>query len=45
MQIESVALRLTIARGDIHLETEVPVAQHILSRTPVTDDDDTVNED
>lgn len=39
VQIESVALRLAIERGDVHWETGILVAHHVLERTPVIDAD------
>jgi DNA-binding GntR family transcriptional regulator len=44
VQIESIALRLSIERGDLHWETTVLAAHHLLERTPVTTEDGTVNE-
>jgi DNA-binding GntR family transcriptional regulator len=44
VQIESIAMRLAIERGDVKWETTVLAAHHILERTPVTKDDGTVNE-
>jgi DNA-binding GntR family transcriptional regulator len=38
-QIESVALRLAIERGDVRWETEIVAAHHLLERTPVVDAD------
>ena len=37
VQIESVALRLAIERGDVRWETEIVAAHHLLERTPVVD--------
>jgi DNA-binding GntR family transcriptional regulator len=37
VEIETVALRLAIERGDIQWETGVITALHILERTPVAD--------
>jgi DNA-binding GntR family transcriptional regulator len=45
VQIESVALRLAIDRGDIRWETGILTAHHVLERTPVLNDDQTLNED
>jgi DNA-binding GntR family transcriptional regulator len=38
-QIESLALRLAIERGDVQWETEIVAAHHLLDRTPVVDAD------
>jgi DNA-binding GntR family transcriptional regulator len=40
-----VALRLAIERGDVHWETGVLAAHHILERTPVVKDGEMVNEE
>ena len=45
VQIESLALRLAIERGDLQWETGILAAHHRLERTPVTREDGTVNED
>src|ERR1700722_8492801 len=45
IQVESIALRLALERGDLQWETEVLAAHHRLDRTPVTRDDGTVSED
>src|SRR6266704_5000779 len=45
IQIESLALRLAVERGDLHWETGILAAHHRLERTPVTRDDGTVSED
>lgn len=45
VQIESVALRLAIDRGDIRWETGILTAHHVLEHTPVFTDDQTVNEE
>lgn len=45
VQIESVALRLSLKRGDVRWETSVLGAHHLLDRTPVVKEDQTVNED
>jgi DNA-binding GntR family transcriptional regulator len=45
VEIESVALRLAIERGDVHWETGVLAAHHILERTSFVKDDETVNEE
>src|ERR1700722_11465750 len=45
IQVESVALRLALERGDLQWETEVLAAHHRLERTPVTREDGTVSED
>jgi DNA-binding GntR family transcriptional regulator len=45
VQIESVALRLAIDRGDIQWETGILTAYHVLEHTPVLNDDQTINED
>jgi DNA-binding GntR family transcriptional regulator len=39
VEIESVALRLAIERGDVPWETKIVAAHHLLERTPVVDDD------
>ena len=39
VEIESVALRLAIERGDVRWETQITAAHHLLERTPVVDDD------
>src|ERR1700747_2495140 len=39
VQIESVALRLAIERGDVQWETQIVAAHHLLERTPVVDDE------
>jgi DNA-binding GntR family transcriptional regulator len=44
VQIESVALRLAIERGDLLWETQIVAAYHTLERTPVLDDNGQVNE-
>jgi DNA-binding GntR family transcriptional regulator len=38
VEIESVALRLAIQRGDVRWETKIVAAHHLLERTPVVDD-------
>ncbi|CAN5704420.1 GntR family transcriptional regulator [soil metagenome] len=45
VQVESVALRLAIERGDVHWETDVLTAHHILERTSVTTNRGTVDEE
>jgi DNA-binding GntR family transcriptional regulator len=45
IQIETVALRLALERGDVRWETEVLSAHHVLERTPAVKGDGTVNED
>jgi DNA-binding GntR family transcriptional regulator len=45
VQIESLALRLAVERGDLQWETGILTAHHRLERTPVTRDDGTVSED
>lgn len=45
IQIESLALRLAIERGDLQWETGILAAHHRLERTPVTRDNGTVSED
>jgi DNA-binding GntR family transcriptional regulator len=45
IQIESLALRLAVERGDLQWETGILAAHHRLERTPVTRDDGTVSED
>lgn len=44
VEIESVALKLAIERGDIHWETGIVAAFHLLGRTPVVNDSQVVNE-
>ena len=44
VQIESVALRLAIDRGDLQWETDVLAAHHLLDRTPFIQEDQTINE-
>jgi DNA-binding GntR family transcriptional regulator len=44
VEIESVALRLAIQRGDVGWETGVLAAHHVLDRTPGRKDDKTINE-
>jgi DNA-binding GntR family transcriptional regulator len=44
VEIESVALRLAIERGDVLWETQIVAAHHLLERTPVLDDNGQVNE-
>jgi DNA-binding GntR family transcriptional regulator len=44
VEIESVALRLAIERGDVFWETQIVAAHHLLERTPVVDDDGRVLE-
>jgi DNA-binding GntR family transcriptional regulator len=39
VEIESVALRLAIERGDVLWETQIVAAHHLLERTPVVDAD------
>src|SRR6185437_17043218 len=41
VQVESLALRLAVDRGDLQWETGVLAAHHRLERTPVTRDDGT----
>jgi DNA-binding GntR family transcriptional regulator len=38
VEIESVALRLAIQRGDVRWETKIVAAHHLLERTPLVDD-------
>jgi DNA-binding GntR family transcriptional regulator len=38
VEIESVALRLAIQRGDVLWETKIVAAHHLLERTPLVDD-------
>ena len=38
VEIESVALRLAIKRGDVLWETKIVAAHHLLDRTPMLDD-------
>ena len=45
IQIESLALRLAVERGDLQWETGILAAHHRLERTAVTRDDGTVSED
>jgi DNA-binding GntR family transcriptional regulator len=45
IQVESVAMRLAVERGDLQWETGILAAHHRLDRTPVTRDDGTVSED
>jgi DNA-binding GntR family transcriptional regulator len=45
IQVESVALRLAVERGDLQWETGILAAHYRLERTPVTRDDGTVSED
>jgi DNA-binding GntR family transcriptional regulator len=45
VQVESLALRLAIERGDLQWETGILAAHHRLERTPVLRDDGTVSED
>ena len=44
VEIESVALRLAIERGDVLWETQIVAAHHLLERTPLLDDDGRVLE-
>ncbi len=44
LEIESVALRLAIERGDVLWETQIVAAHHLLERTPVLADNGQVNE-
>src|ERR1700757_5496822 len=45
IQVESLAVRLAVQRGDLQWETGILAAHHRLERTPVTRDDGTVSED
>ena len=45
VEVESLALRLAVERGDLQWETGILAAHHRLDRTPVTRDDGTVSED
>ena len=45
IQVESLALRLAVERGDLQWETGILTAHHRLERTPVTRADGTVSED
>jgi DNA-binding GntR family transcriptional regulator len=45
VQIESLALRLAVERGDLRWETGILTAHHLLERTPLGPDDNTVTED
>ncbi len=44
IQVESLALRLAVQRGDLQWETGILAGHHRLERTPVTRDDGTVSE-
>ena len=45
VEIEALALRLAIQRGDIHWETSVLSTHHLLERTPVARPDGSFNEE
>ena len=45
VEIEALALRLAIQRGDIHWETSVLSTHHLLERTPVAHPDGSFNEE
>jgi DNA-binding GntR family transcriptional regulator len=45
VEIESLAMRLAVERGDMQWETGILAAHHRLERTPVVRDDGTVSED
>ena len=45
VEIESLALRLSVERGDVHWETAVLGAHHLLDRTPVMMPDGAYNEE
>jgi DNA-binding GntR family transcriptional regulator len=45
VQIESVALRLAIERGDVQWERQIVAAYHLLERTPVVDDNGNYREE
>jgi DNA-binding GntR family transcriptional regulator len=45
IEVESLALRLAVTRGDLQWETGILAAHHRLERTPVTRDDGTVSDD
>lgn len=45
VEIEGLALRLAIQRGDIHWETSVVSTHHLLERTPVAYQDGSFNEE
>jgi DNA-binding GntR family transcriptional regulator len=45
IQVESIAVRLAVERGDLQWETGILAAHYRLERTPVTRDDGTVSED
>jgi DNA-binding GntR family transcriptional regulator len=45
IEVESLALRLAVERGDLQWETGILAAHHRLERTPVIRDDGTVSED
>jgi DNA-binding GntR family transcriptional regulator len=44
VEIESIALRLAIERGDVQWETGVIAAYHVLERTPIVNDSELVDE-
>jgi DNA-binding GntR family transcriptional regulator len=45
IQVESIAVRLAVERGDLQWETGILASHHRLERTPVTRADGTVSED
>jgi DNA-binding GntR family transcriptional regulator len=45
VQIESVALRLSVKRGDVRWEMALLAAHHLLDRTPMVKEGQSVNED
>jgi len=45
VEIESVALKLAIERGDVHWETGIVAAFHLLQRTPLVNDSQVVSEE
>jgi DNA-binding GntR family transcriptional regulator len=45
VQIESLALRLAVERGDVHWETAVLSAHHVLERTALTNPNGSFNEE
>lgn len=45
VEIEQIALRLSMERGDVNWETKVVAAHHLLERTPFAKDDGNINEE
>lgn len=45
VQVETAALRLAIERGDVHWETGILSAHHLLDRTPIVKEDGRLNEE